>query len=179
MYMCMYICIHHLSIYVLIYVYVSTCSSSFLSCWTVVTCNILYAQWYLITGVISKLQMCSFRFNFTRTFLKSFVTCFLGLTHHLHPLMNCLRGLWNDYMHVFRVCFDCVSHLVYTEGMYLNCLRVVLISQRKYVLPPTFNPVLGHCVWFLHTIHRTSWCGSSNIIYLQCVYHGFYYDSVA
>ena len=100
-----WICIYHLSIFL----YVSVCSSSFLTWRTTVTCNILYVQYYLFTVVIYKFQMWSSQFNFTRTFLNSFVTCFLGLTHLLHLLENCLRSVWIDCLYVCRVCFDCVS----------------------------------------------------------------------
>jgi hypothetical protein len=50
--------------------------------------------------------MCSSQFNFTRTFLNSFVTSFLGLTHLLHLSVNCLRTVWINCLYVCRVCFD-------------------------------------------------------------------------
>jgi hypothetical protein len=88
-YICMYIYpgIYYLSIYV----YVSAPSPLTVASRTAVTCGMLYAQQYLFTVVINKLQMCSSQFNLTRMFLNSFVACFLGLVCLLHPLVNCLR----------------------------------------------------------------------------------------
>jgi hypothetical protein len=127
-YVCIYIRIYHLSIYV----YVSTRSSSLLTCRTVVTCSMLYAQQYLFTVVINKLEMCSSPFNLTRMFLNSFVACFLGLVLLFHLLVNCLRVVWIDCLCVCSVCFDYSSHQVYGRHVLcLRCLRVGLISEGK------------------------------------------------
>ena len=49
--------------------------------------------------------MFSSQFNFTRTFLNSFVVSFLGLTHLSYLLVNFLPGVSIDWLYVCRVCF--------------------------------------------------------------------------
>ena len=87
-----------------------------LKSWVMMTCpfNLSRFQYPCVwegeyLGTFSPFK-CVPQFNFARTFLNSFVACFLGLTNLLHLLANCLRAVWIDWLCVCRVCFDCESH---------------------------------------------------------------------
>ena len=89
-------------------------------------------------------QMFSSQFNFTRTFLNSFVTCFLGLTHLLNLLSNTFeKSEWTVCMSVVSVLTVYLTSLYGDHVLCLHCLRVTLISEGKSFFksfPPVFFP---------------------------------------